>query len=55
VIRARIDGGARRGPRSDELGEIEDLKAKVRRLEEDSEILRRTSIFFPGELGPRGR
>ena len=31
------------------------LKAKVRRLEEDNEILRRASIFFAGELDPRSR
>jgi len=35
--------------------EMKDLKAKVRRLEEDNEILRRASIFFAGELDPRSR
>ena len=50
VIQAQIDGGQRQGPTSEELAEIKELKAKVRRLEEDNEILRRASIFFAGEL-----
>ncbi len=54
-LQAQIDGGQRRGPTSEELAEIRDLKAKVRRLEEDNDILRRASIFFAGELDPRGR
>jgi transposase-like protein len=37
------------------LAEIRELKAKVRRLEEDNDILRRASVFFAGELDPRGR
>lgn len=36
----------RQGASSEELTEIKKLKAKVRRLEEDDEILRRASIFF---------
>ena len=40
---------------SEELAEIKELKAKVRRLEEVNEILRRASIFFAGELDPRNR
>jgi transposase-like protein len=55
VVQAQIDGGQRLGATSEELGEIKDLKAKVRRLEEDNEILRRASIFFAGELDPRNR
>ncbi len=47
--------GSARGPTSEELAEIKELKAKVRRLEEDNEILRRASIFFAGELDPRKR
>ena len=47
---AQIDGGQRQGPTSEELAEIRELKGKVRRLEEDNEILRRASIFFAGEL-----
>jgi transposase-like protein len=55
VIQAQIDGGQRQGATSEELAEIRQLKAKVRRLEEDNEILRRASIFFAGELDPRER
>lgn len=55
VVQAQIDGGGRQGATSEELGEIKKLKAKVRRLEEDNEILRRASIFFAGELDPRDR
>ena len=43
------------GATSEELAEIKKLKAKVRRLEEDNEILRRASIFFAGELDPRNQ
>ncbi|WP_224275797.1 hypothetical protein [Nocardioides lacusdianchii] len=49
-MQAQIDGGQRQGATGEELAEIKDLKAKVRRLEEDNEILRRASIFFAGEL-----
>jgi transposase len=55
VVQAQIDGGQRRGATTQELAEIRELKAKVRRLEEDNEILRRASVFFAGELDPRNR
>jgi transposase len=55
VLQAQIDGGQRQGATSEELAEIKELKAKVRRLEEDNEILRAASIFFAGELDPRSR
>ena len=55
VRQAQVDAGQRQGVSSEELAEIKDLKAKVRRLEEDNEILRRASIFFAGELDPRNR
>jgi transposase len=55
VIQAQIDGGQRQGASSAELAEIRELKSKVRRLEEDNEILRRASIFFAGALDPRNR
>ena len=54
-LQAQTDTGQRRGATSEELAEIKDLKAKVRRLEEDNDILRRASIFFAGELDPRSR
>lgn len=46
VLQAQVDGGQRQGATSEELAQIKELKAKVRRLEEDNEILRRASIFF---------
>lgn len=52
-LQALIDSGQRRGATSEELAEIKELKARVRRLEEDNDILRRASIFFAGELDPR--
>jgi len=54
-IQAQVDSGRRRGATSEEIAEIKELKGKVRRLEEDNDILRRASIFFAGELDPRGR
>lgn len=54
-VQSQIDGGQRRGATTEELAEIRELKSKVRRLEEDNDILRRASIFFAGELDPRGR
>ncbi len=54
-LQSQVDGGQRPGATSEELAEIRELKAKVRRLEEDNEILRRASIFFAGELDPRNR
>ncbi|MBM9463604.1 hypothetical protein JL108_09080 [Aeromicrobium sp. YIM 150415] len=52
VIQAQIDGGQRQGATSEELTEIKDLKAKVRRLGEGNKILRRASIFFAGGTRP---
>ncbi len=55
VVQVQINGGQRQGPTSEELVEIKELKAKVRRLELDNEILRQASVFFAGELDPRSR
>lgn len=55
VIQAQVDGGQRQGATSEELAQIKELKAQVRRLEEDNDILRRASIFFAAELDPRNR
>ena len=52
VVQAQVDGGQRQGATSDELAEIKELKAKVRRLEEDNEILRRASFFSRGSSTP---
>lgn len=52
-VQAQIDSGDRRGATSEELAEIKELKAKVRRLEDDNDILRRATVFFAGELDPR--
>ena len=53
-VQSQVDRGERQGATSQELAEIRELKAKVRKLEEDNDILRRASIFFAGELDPRG-
>ena len=55
VVQSQVDSGQRAGVTTEEHEEIKKLKAKVRRLEEDNEILRRASIFFAGELDPRNR
>lgn len=52
VVQVQIDGGHRQGATSEELAEILEPKTRVRRLEEDNEILRRASIFFARELPP---
>ena len=54
-LQAQVDSGQRTGATTGELDQIRELKARVRRLEEDNEILRRASIFFAGELDPRTR
>ena len=54
-LQAQIDSGQRRGGTTEELAEIKELKAKVRRLEDDNDILRRATVFFAGELDPRDR
>ena len=55
LAQAEVDDGTRPGVTSEESAEIKRLKAENRRLKEDNEILRRASIFFAGELDPRGR
>lgn len=54
-VQALIDRGDRRGATTEELAEIKELKAKVLRLEDDNDILRRASVFFAGVLDPRDR
>ena len=53
--RDEVDLGRQDGVTTVEREEIRALKAKVRRLEEDNEVLRRAAVFFAGELDPRGR
>jgi transposase-like protein len=55
LVQADINAGARPGVSSSEQVEIKQLKAEVRRLREDNEILRQASIFFAGELDSRNR
>lgn len=55
VVQADVDAGGRPGMTSEESAEIKRLRAQVRRLEEDNEILRAATVFFAGELDPRRR
>ncbi len=52
---AQIDQGATSGMTTAERIEIRDLKAQVRRLEDENSILRSAATFFAGELDPRRR
>lgn len=54
-VQALVDRGECRGATSEELAEIKEFKAKVRRLENDVDILRRATVFFAGELDPLDR
>ena len=47
--------GVRPGVTSDDQAEIKRLKAEVKKLREDNEILRSATVFFAGELDPRNR
>lgn len=55
VNQALVDGGDRRGATTEELAQIKELKARVRRLEEKLEIATKASVFFAGELDPHNR
>ena len=55
LAQADVDDGTRPGVTSEESAEVRRLKAEVKRLREDNEILRKASIFFAGELDPRNR
>lgn len=55
VVQSQVDAGDREGRTSEELAEIKILKARVRRLEDDSGILKAATVFFAGELDPRNR
>ena len=55
LVQADIDAGSRPGTTSDESAEIKRLRAEVKKLREDNEILRAATVFFAGELDPRNR
>jgi transposase len=55
LVQVDVDAGSRPGVSSDDHAEIKRLKAEVKRLREDNEILRQASIFFAGELDSRNR
>jgi transposase len=55
LIQADVNAGARPGVTSSDQAEIKQLKAEIRRLREDNEILRAATVFFAGELDPRNR
>lgn len=46
VARAQVDAGSHQGRTSEELAEIKELRAKVRRLESDNEVLKAATAFF---------
>ena len=52
---SHIDRGSEASPRSDELAEIQELKAMVCHWEEDNDILRRASVVFARGLDPGNR
>src|SRR5690625_2722735 len=55
VRQAEVDAGEQEGRTSEELAEIKELKARIRRLESDNQILKEATVFFAGELDPRNR
>ena len=50
---AQLDSGQRRGATSEELVEIQVLRARVRRLGGDNDILCRAAVSCVGEIDPR--
>ncbi len=50
VRQAEIDGGARPGKTTQEIGEIRELKREVAELRRAKEILKAASAFFAAEL-----
>jgi transposase-like protein len=55
LVQADVNAGARPGATSEDQAEIKRLKAEVKRLREDNEILKSATVFFAGELDPRNR
>lgn len=55
LIQSDVNAGSRPGVTSDAQAEIKRLKAEVKKLREDNEILKSATVFFAGELDPRNR
>jgi len=55
LIQSDVNTGTRPGVTSDAQAEIKRLKAEVKKLREDNEILKSATVFFAGELDPRNR
>ena len=53
VSQAEVDGGQRRGVRSEEKRRIAELERENRELRRANEILKAASAFFARELDPR--
>jgi len=52
LVQADINAGSRPGTTSDEQAEIKRLKAEVKKLREDNEILKAATVLLAGELDP---
>src|SRR3954453_13390178 len=55
LVQADVNAGARPGTTSEDLAEIKRLKAEVKKLREDNEILKPATVSFAGELDPTNR
>jgi transposase-like protein len=54
LVQADVNAGARPGVTSTEHAEIRQLKAEVKRLREDNEVLRAATVCFAGAADSRG-
>ena len=55
LAQADINAGGRAGGTSAEQPEILQLRAEIKRLREDNEVLKAATVLFAGELDPRNR